>query len=340
VYYMGSAEPKSTEHRWKGWCHQYLGYTCWKTTSVPTQHNWSAHDDRDMYVDDESDEDESESEDGHQGSWGNAPSSHPPSGSVNTSGWRGWSQEASGYSNLPQRTDPRPRASTSASLPQQRQSQGNSRNYVSPVQQNQILSSLLSQPGDSYAKMSQKYGTHTQSKTKQHHSQATDNGWGTTNGWEAGANDGDGGWGNSAAEGNGWGQTGWGNDENEEEEDEEWEDEFDVDGRRVHFSPRQSAGSAWPEMPKKTDSTYTVPSKTFAYASKGISTPLDPRVRRNTLQDYSNLNFTDSKGEALQPVKEALFGRGRRAAERIHWMFPPVRFGAVPFSIVSINRFF
>lgn len=317
--------------------------SAWKTTTTTSagksRNAWGGADNQRHY--DESEESEDEGDDEfdddrgyRQSAWSQQSAPAPRASTGNDAGWRGWSEEARKYSHTPSAPPPsRPRAATAAPVYRQPQS----RNTVSPQQQTQILNSLLSQPGDSYAKMSQKYGSHTQhteTKTRRHQSQ-TNNGWGAAgDDWGTGAGGGDA-WGNTA--GDAWGTSGgsgWGNENNNSWGQQEWDDEDDDededdDDRRVHFSPRQSAG-AWGDpqqpnaWPKKTDSTYSIPSKTFAYASQGISAPLDPRVRRNTLQDYSNLNFIDSKTEALLPVKDALFGRSRKASERIHWMFPSV----------------
>ena len=43
---------------------------------------------------------------------------------------------------------------------------------------------------------------------------------------------------------------------------------------------------------------------------------------RNTMHDFANIQFLESYGEALKPVGNALFGRDRKARERIHWQFP------------------
>ncbi|KAI0248687.1 hypothetical protein BJV78DRAFT_1130981 [Lactifluus subvellereus] len=68
-------------------------------------------------------------------------------------------------------------------------------------------------------------------------------------------------------------------------------------------------------------------SRTMAYASGHAQDALDifsPGLsrRRNTIQDYANMEFLESYGEAFEPVQNAFFGRERKARDRIHWQFP------------------
>jgi hypothetical protein len=75
------------------------------------------------------------------------------------------------------------------------------------------------------------------------------------------------------------------------------------------------------------DSPYPMRSRTMAYASGNAEDGLDafsPRLsrRRNTINDYSNMEFLESYGEAFKPVENAFFGRERKARDRIHWQFP------------------
>ncbi|KAJ4478127.1 hypothetical protein J3R30DRAFT_3290343 [Lentinula aciculospora] len=66
-----------------------------------------------------------------------------------------------------------------------------------------------------------------------------------------------------------------------------------------------------------------MPSKTLAYAYNGTTTSLNTGLPRNKMNEYTNVQFHESQGAALVPAKEALFGRARKAKDRIHWMFPP-----------------
>ncbi|KAJ7276114.1 hypothetical protein B0H12DRAFT_1005091 [Mycena haematopus] len=66
-----------------------------------------------------------------------------------------------------------------------------------------------------------------------------------------------------------------------------------------------------------------MPSRTLAHAYKGTTTSLFSGAPRNKVSEGANVQFIDSKGMALQPVQQALFGRTRKAKDRIHWMFPP-----------------
>ncbi|KAJ3829454.1 hypothetical protein F5880DRAFT_1470545 [Lentinula raphanica] len=65
-----------------------------------------------------------------------------------------------------------------------------------------------------------------------------------------------------------------------------------------------------------------MPSKTLAYASSGTTTSLNTGLPRNKINEYTNVQFHDSQGVALQFAHHALFGRARKAKDRIHWSFP------------------
>ncbi|KAK7061473.1 hypothetical protein R3P38DRAFT_2829714 [Favolaschia claudopus] len=124
--------------------------------------------------------------------------------------------------------------------------------------------------------------------------------------------DGGGGWG----DGGGWdtGGGGWGMQENEED----YSDDDDM-GRRVHFTPITS--NLWGGS--EHDSTYKMPSKTLAHAYNGTTTSLFTGTPRNKVSEDADVQFVDSRGAALIPVQQALFGKSRMAKDRIHWMFPP-----------------
>ncbi|KAJ7937304.1 hypothetical protein B0H13DRAFT_1588687 [Mycena leptocephala] len=66
-----------------------------------------------------------------------------------------------------------------------------------------------------------------------------------------------------------------------------------------------------------------MPSKTLAHAYKGTTTSLFTGVPRNKVSESANIQFIDSKGAALMPVHQALFGKTRMAKDRIHWLFSP-----------------
>ncbi|KAJ7781517.1 hypothetical protein B0H16DRAFT_1498669 [Mycena metata] len=89
--------------------------------------------------------------------------------------------------------------------------------------------------------------------------------------------------------------------------------------RRVHFTP--ITANLWGGS--QHDSTYHIPSKTLAHAQAGTTTSLFTGAPRNKVSETANVNFIDSKGAALKPVHQALFGKSRLARDRIHWMFPP-----------------
>ncbi|KAH9981854.1 hypothetical protein BJV74DRAFT_895908 [Russula compacta] len=70
-----------------------------------------------------------------------------------------------------------------------------------------------------------------------------------------------------------------------------------------------------------------MPSRTMAYANGTAQDPLEafsPGLSRsrNTIHDYANMEFLESYGEALKSVRNAFFGRERKARDRIHWQFP------------------
>ncbi|KAF7294431.1 PAT1 domain-containing protein [Mycena kentingensis (nom. inval.)] len=129
---------------------------------------------------------------------------------------------------------------------------------------------------------------------------------GAGGGWDSG------GW---AASGGEWGTGdggGWGAQDSSDTEDE--------DERRVHFTPIST--SVWGGS--HHGSTYHMPSRTLAHAYEGSTTPLFPGPPRNKISEEANIQFIDSKGAAILPAQQALFGHTKRAArDRIHWMFSP-----------------
>ena len=74
---------------------------------------------------------------------------------------------------------------------------------------------------------------------------------------------------------------------------------------------------------KIDDTTYSMPSKTLAYAYQDTTTSLHQGKPRNSMNDYTSADLMESRGRALQPVEQALFGKARWAKDRIHWTFPP-----------------
>jgi hypothetical protein len=110
----------------------------------------------------------------------------------------------------------------------------------------------------------------------------------------------------------GWGDS-WG-DPVEEDEYEEMEDP-----RRVHFSPKEAN-----PFGTQLGATYNMPSKTLAHAYQGTTTSINNGILpRNEMNEYTNVRFIESQGEALAPVLQAFFGNARLAKDRIHWMFSP-----------------
>jgi hypothetical protein len=101
------------------------------------------------------------------------------------------------------------------------------------------------------------------------------------------------------------------------------EDWNDVTGRR-NF--RRTVSNAFVPAPAG-NSPYPMPSRTMAYASGTLQDPLEafsPGLtrQRNTMHDFADIELLESYGEALKAVGTALFGRDRKAHDRIHWQFP------------------
>ncbi|KXN87914.1 hypothetical protein AN958_07924 [Leucoagaricus sp. SymC.cos] len=121
-----------------------------------------------------------------------------------------------------------------------------------------------------------------------------------------------------------WGQhDGWGNDTGWgpiHEEDEE-EDKSDVEDEHPQSHAPVKKHDPWSH--RIDDTSYSMPSKTLAYAYQDTKTSLHSGKPRNSMNEYTSIHFVESNGKALQPVEQALFGKARWAKDRIHWMFPP-----------------
>lgn len=115
---------------------------------------------------------------------------------------------------------------------------------------------------------------------------------------------------------NSWGRAGW--DDGWATPEADYSDD-DMGDRRVHFTP--ITANLWGGS--QHDSTYHMPSKTLAHAQQGMTTPLFTGTPRNKVSEDADVDFIDSRGEALQFAHQALFGRARKAKDRIHWMFSP-----------------
>jgi len=68
-------------------------------------------------------------------------------------------------------------------------------------------------------------------------------------------------------------------------------------------------------------------SRTMAHAYATVPVPFNApspgfSSKHSATNDYINLESMASFGEALNPVKNAFFGRERKARDRIHWQFP------------------
>ncbi|THH20142.1 hypothetical protein EW146_g1152 [Bondarzewia mesenterica] len=81
-------------------------------------------------------------------------------------------------------------------------------------------------------------------------------------------------------------------------------------------------------VPRADDpSSFPMPSRTLAYAMdhspeglKRVRPAVQPHDSGMT--DYAQRRFVESHGEGLEPASRALFGRERKARDRIHWGFP------------------
>ncbi|KAF5388395.1 hypothetical protein D9615_000156 [Tricholomella constricta] len=167
--------------------------------------------------------------------------------------------------------------------------------------------------------------------------------WGQSDGWEAhdnswsntkdsandwSANDGWGGDGRDAGN-DGWGKdSGWGRkDDGWGDEDDGWdeeEQEWEQSRGQHHVAPSQTNpkgkhvwGGSQPE------STYHMPSKTLVHAMKGTHVMATNGVPPNKMDEYTNVKFLESRNAAFIPVQRAIFGRERKARDRIHWLFSP-----------------
>jgi hypothetical protein len=139
-------------------------------------------------------------------------------------------------------------------------------------------------------------------------------GWGPAeNDWNKDGdewNDGGGDWDTGEGNWDDWGKdngTDWGHSR-DDNDDEAW-------NRRVHFTPK-STGSI-PLGP-----TYSMPSKTMAHAYSSLPSDFPRGQVPNSMNEYADVRFIESRGAALAPVKPALFGTARMAKDRIHWLFP------------------
>jgi len=71
------------------------------------------------------------------------------------------------------------------------------------------------------------------------------------------------------------------------------------------------------------ETTYSMPSKTMTHAYNGTHAPPSNAPQTSKMNDYTNIKFVESQGQAFAKVQTAIFGRERKAKDRIHWMFSP-----------------
>lgn len=150
-----------------------------------------------------------------------------------------------------------------------------------------------------------------------------DDGWGTGGGGGGGH---DNSWGSANEAAHGWGAAndGWGDENDFNDGNDGWEaEEHDPwgDPRHRDQKPKPPTKSIWGGSQAET--TYSMPSKTLTHAYNGTHTKPMNVVTQSKMNDYTNVKFVESRGMALEPVKNAIFGKSRKAKDRIHWMFSP-----------------
>jgi hypothetical protein len=206
------------------------------------------------------------------------------------------------------------------------------------------------QPHQRSARGSAQNSTHTAKHSKKSKKEKKAQGQGVPNGW-GGQQDysqwpqENPGWGQENPQGDkegyGWGQQDADWAEKQQPAMSQWgpgevgRDDLDSDGftdsdgwndvaARKDF--RRTVSNAFVPAPAG-GSPYPMPSRTMAYANGTLKDPLEafsPGLsrKRNTIQDYADIELLESYGEALKPVENAFFGRDRKAGDRIHWQFP------------------
>ncbi|RDB23193.1 hypothetical protein Hypma_009617 [Hypsizygus marmoreus] len=154
-------------------------------------------------------------------------------------------------------------------------------------------------------------------------------GWGNENetGW---GNEGGSAWGNNddrgkGAHDNSWGAAndGWGDgDDRWGDEEDDYDDHWEDPRRQGHATPPKGKSKS-PWDGSQTDTTYSMPSKTLTHAYNGTHKTIPTGVPPNKMNEYTNIQLLESRGAAFRPVQNAIFGKARKAKDRIHWMFSP-----------------
>lgn len=99
----------------------------------------------------------------------------------------------------------------------------------------------------------------------------------------------------------------------EEEPEEEFEEDYEGDNGN-HNSWFNTQQGGW------DDPDYSMPSKAYALAGDGR----DPVGMHQQQSPYMDVRFNESQGAALAPARLAFYNsKGRKARERIHWLFNP-----------------
>ncbi|GLB33544.1 hypothetical protein LshimejAT787_0104280 [Lyophyllum shimeji] len=152
-------------------------------------------------------------------------------------------------------------------------------------------------------------------------------GWDQNDGWENHDNS----WSNTKGSTNDWGggKDQWGPGDNEWGNDDGWgehddaldEEENEWEGTHHYHHVGTSKGNAWGGS--ETESQYFMPSKTLSHAIKGTQLKAANGEPPNKMDEYTNVKFLESRKAAFAPVQRAIFGRERKARDRIHWMFSP-----------------
>lgn len=151
-----------------------------------------------------------------------------------------------------------------------------------------------------------------------------------------------------------WGLgDGWNDLQDEEEQQDMTQDAW---GRRVHFSPGTLRASMLPSsaptlapstvvenltvnaLPQNKLGLSTIPmSKTLSYAYSGTTPSTESEPGRAAMQRIRDVQFIESRGEALKSVQHAFYGKQRKAADRFHWLFSPEKDERVSSLLTWIN---
>ena len=136
-----------------------------------------------------------------------------------------------------------------------------------------------------------------------------------------------------------WGLgDGWNDLDDDGEQQDMIQDAWD---RRVHFSPSALRASMLPSahsvapsavvenftvnaLPQNKLGLSAIPmSKTLSYAYSGTTPSTESEPGRAAMRRMTDIQFVESRGEALESVQRAFYGKQRKATDRFHWLFSP-----------------